>query len=846
MKWQPEKFAEYFYKNFENPYHPDAPWSSMRGDIRNTGLLLNGNFNYKKQGIQEVVVFHTNNSIFSTPIIGPHEKIYIGSADHNFYVFDPHASKEIRRHNFSEIIDSAACIDKEENVNVPVGDAKVHAFSPEGTEIWAFDVLNDRVKHQLSFSSNFWFEANIVLGPDGAIYVANDDFFLYKLSREGKIIWGFRTGFLIWSQAAFWKNGTVFISGFDHILYAIDMNTGKKKWAKDLHGSLVSSPAINDEGVIFLGSFNGNIYAIDCISGKIKWTFSTGAHIYASVAIGLDNVLYIGSTNGTFYALYADSGKVKWTYYIGDAIRSSASLGPDPEEKVPYLIYFGGGDGLIYALEPDGKLRWAFDTLIYAINKDYPNINASIALGYTGIAVASATGDVLWIPYEYYLNPNAKGIYRADDLLTNNEGLKWHYITSGGKMIQVPIDKLVETPPNAIINLRLLSHHKMQLNPVEIIPHSIKLTSEPQFNCNIELQSNMSTINIIPNEILRLNADYALKLEVSTNQGVNLTSNFSVHTSAHASQNSMVNQKGSTFKIVCMALPQPNIIPSLNQIGFASLTIPFTIIETDPVNKTFIAWAVQKFGEVGVPQKRISYFGFNGTVDGEYFIMESSNCMFEITSFRIPLDRFRFSGSLKEDNSVADGSNLLVEKYVGNHVVSLLRQMGSTSPITSKMIFQHLKTGGLIQFLKAGIQFLRAVLKQVSGNVWKIWGLVNDRGNLIGVGTYKLIPFSEKQDSLSNNFNVKEFEYTPKKREINAKITILGTLDKWNMIPGVLIVDREQNKVLQINYSNLTRVEYKNNEIMVNLKIPKNLAAKIGKIRIYLMMELAILKFIEC
>ena len=105
-----------------------------------------------------------------------------------------------------------------------------------------------------------------------------------------------------------------------------------------------------------------------------------------------------------------------------------------------------------------------------------------------------------------------------------------------------------------------------------------------------------------------------------------------------------------------MAIPQPTIVPSLDQIGLASLNIPFALIESDPEEKTFSAFAVQKFGEVGVPQKRISRYAFTGKVVDDYFLMDCKNCEFEITAFSIPLDLFRISGFLRPGGTGVDGA----------------------------------------------------------------------------------------------------------------------------------------------------------------------------------------------
>lgn len=865
--WNPPADA-YPVRQVQDPYPDDAPWPAMRGDPSNSGRSRQLDLSDRAVTAGELVHFPTGNAIFSTPVIDAQERVYVGSADHKFYALDPHEGGTVLwTRDVGEIIDSAACLGPDGTIYVAAGDGKVHAYAPDGRELWTYDAVHDRAPQQFSFSTNFWFEANVVVGPDGALYVANDDFFLYKMTPAGEILWGFRTGFLIWSAAAFLQDGTVLIAGFDHFLYALDPNTGQLRWSKDLQGALVASPTVGNDGTIYQASFNGNVYAIDGRTRETKWVLETGSHVYASPALAPDNALYVGSTNGTFYAVDVTTGAIRWTYYIGDAIRASAAVGPDPRGVQPYLVYFGGGDGRVYALEPTGTPRWSYNTLEKARDTDYPNINASVALGHSGLVVACSTGDVVWIPYDYYERPDAVGIQVKAGVDTTLEGLHWHYVTPGGRFDRAPLQAGQEILPVNTISLRLIHHAGGRMSPAPLVPDSLAVTADPPFEHRLHLQSDGVTLNVVPEAILHPGTTYRLTVAVDhevlacdneaageepsagmdrpavTTEPARPARHFvqelAFQTRPVPGKTSLVAREPQCYDIVHMASPQPAIFPSLDQIGLASLTIPFTIVETDPARDTFVGWAVQKFGEAGVPQKRVSLYAFAGRVADDYFVMDSKNCLFEITSFNVPLNLFRVAGLLRPDGTLAPGGTLLIEKDwdIGNF--TLMRELGSASPLTPRNLLALLKAGGLVQFVKAALRFFPALVRQFLRGTWDQWGLMNHAGQFLGVGTFKLRPRAPPETP-PPGYSVTRFTADPANACVVGELAVPAGYDRWRTPLGILLVNARTSRPVSLKYT--TAVKYKRlgpRAIRVTLTVPKVVVTAVRHFRAHLLVDLA-------
>lgn len=168
-------------------------------------------------------------------------------------------------------------------------------------------------------------------------------------------------------------------------------------WVYATGGPVTSSPALLEDGTIAVGSHDGRVYVVNR-DGTLKWSYATTDIVFSSPAVAADGTLYIGSDDDHLYAI-GPNQKPLWSFQIGscpqrvgvgpDASRCDVDAGPT---LGPGRIIYTGGDG-IYAVNPDGTLRWRFatgghvssapavlpdgtviagcqDDLIYAVNPD--------------------------------------------------------------------------------------------------------------------------------------------------------------------------------------------------------------------------------------------------------------------------------------------------------------------------------------------------------------------------------------------------------------------------------------------------------------------------------------------
>ena len=117
--------------------------------------------------------------------------------------------------------------------------------------------------------------------------------------------------------------GVVYVGSLDGNLYAIDLASGKKKWAYKTELGFSASPAVAG-GLVYVGDADGKFYCVDA-KGDLKWTFDAEAEIDSSANFHKGRVLF-GSQDANLYCLDGRSGHLVWKYAIGDQIRCSPTV----------------------------------------------------------------------------------------------------------------------------------------------------------------------------------------------------------------------------------------------------------------------------------------------------------------------------------------------------------------------------------------------------------------------------------------------------------------------------------------------------------------------------------------
>jgi outer membrane protein assembly factor BamB len=274
-------------------------------------------------------------------------------------------------------------------------DGKVYCFSAAGALLWTFSGATD------------WIDSAPTIG---AVYAGSWDGALYAIDRlSGAMLWKFETGGMVIASPAVAPDGVIYVASNDTFLYAVHPD-GTQKWVSHSVNSfepINGSPVLNRAGdTVFFGNDGGFFFAVDAATGTERWSFSvTAIHppasadidpaISSAAAIGRDGSIYFGSENGYLYAL-TSSGQLRWSYKAAEPIRSAPAISSNG------AITFAAQDGYLYSLDSEGFQIW--ETFVGDVFYCSPALDAAgniLIAAYAGsdstdFIMVDAGGNMVW------------------------------------------------------------------------------------------------------------------------------------------------------------------------------------------------------------------------------------------------------------------------------------------------------------------------------------------------------------------------------------------------------------------------------------------------------------------
>ncbi len=136
-------------------------------------------------------------------------------------------------------------------------------------------------------------------------------------------------------------------------------------WTKDMQDGIFSGPVIGDSGNIYFGSYyvaSDKFYCFDH-NGQQRWVFDTNTSRppQSGILIDSSNTIYFGGRDKYFYALNPD-GTLKWRYQTSGEIVSNVTPNIDLQGNI-YITNFiynpnDPNKGELYSFKRNGTVNW--------------------------------------------------------------------------------------------------------------------------------------------------------------------------------------------------------------------------------------------------------------------------------------------------------------------------------------------------------------------------------------------------------------------------------------------------------------------------------------------------------
>lgn len=127
-----------------------------------------------------------------------------------------------------------------------------------------------------------------------------------------------------------------------------------------------------------------------------SWEFTATEAVYTAVALGTDESIFFGSDDNQLYALKPD-GTLKWTFPTGDDLFGSPVVVPGAHDG-NYTVVFGSLDNFVYAVNESGTELWRFETAnaVYSTPVIHDRLVIVPSIDGYCYAIDLQSGDFVW------------------------------------------------------------------------------------------------------------------------------------------------------------------------------------------------------------------------------------------------------------------------------------------------------------------------------------------------------------------------------------------------------------------------------------------------------------------
>ncbi len=290
--------------------------------------------------------FETEGRITAQPVVDAEGNLYVGSHDGHLYALDRHGTERWKRFLGDRIYSTAL-----------LADGRLYVGSDADT-VWALRASDGEVEWRLGTEGDA--DSGVVGAPDGTLHFCAGNH-LYAVAPDGTVAWRFEARSKIYSTPAVDDDGTIYVGSQDDHVYAVAPD-GRMRWSYRTRDDVDGSPVLGDDGTVYVGSDDQHVYALTR-DGELRWSTPLEGYVRAPLGLGTDGSVLAGvyGPRPRLVSLDAATGEVRWFFPVTVADSSEIGVHSGPLVDREGQIYFGAHDDYLYALAPNGELRWIFE-----------------------------------------------------------------------------------------------------------------------------------------------------------------------------------------------------------------------------------------------------------------------------------------------------------------------------------------------------------------------------------------------------------------------------------------------------------------------------------------------------